>query len=135
MRAARLVLGAAGLAALAWGLVLVGGLGSQLVAVTVWVVGGIVVHDAVLAPVVIGLGLLAVARAPSWLRVPLVGLLVVLGPLTLVAVPVLGRFGARSDNPTLLDRPYWTGYLAVVALAVLATGAAAARSRATTRQP
>ncbi len=135
MRAARLVLGAAGLAALAWGLVLVGGLGSQLVAVTVWVVGGIVVHDAVLAPVVIGLGLLAVARAPSWLRVPLVGLLVVLGPLTLVAVPVLGRFGARSDNSTLLDRPYWTGYLAVVALAVLATGAAAARSRATTRQP
>ena len=92
-------------------------------------------HDAVLAPVVIGLGLLAVARAPSWLRVPLVGLLVVLGPLTLVAVPVLGRFGARSDNSTLLDRPYWTGYLAVVALAVLATGAAAARSRATTRQP
>ena len=136
MRVARLGLGAVGLAALAWGLLLVGGLGSQLVAVLVWLAGGIVVHDGLLAPVVIGLGLLAAARAPSWLRVPLIGLLVVLGPLTLVAVPVLGRFGARYDNPTLLDRPYWAGYLAVVVLAVVAAGAVAARRRAAaTRQP
>ncbi len=34
---------------------------------------------------------------------------VVLGSVTLLAVPVLGRFGERSDNPTLLDRNYTAG--------------------------
>ncbi|MBM6403364.1 hypothetical protein JQN72_03795 [Phycicoccus sp. CSK15P-2] len=129
MRAARAALGAVGLGLLAYGLVLAVGLGPQLVNVLVWFVGGVVAHDGVLAPVVIVLGVLAATRAPAWLRPALVGLLVVLGPLTLVAVPVLGRFGARPDNPTLLDRPYWAGYLAVAALAVLAAGALAVRRR------
>lgn len=125
------MLGAAGVAALGWGLLLVAGLGAQVLGVVVWAVAGIVGHDAVIAPLVVGLGALAAARVPPWLRRSLVGLLVVLGPLTLVAVPVLGRFGARADNPTLLDRPYWAGYLAVVALAlvVAAVGAARRRSR------
>jgi len=33
-----------------------------------------------------------------------------------VAVPVLGGFGARPDNPTLHDRPYAAGWLVVAAL-------------------
>ncbi len=36
----------------------------------------------------------------------------------LVGVPVLGRFGAKADNPTLLDRPYWLGYAVIVAVVV-----------------
>jgi hypothetical protein len=51
---------------------------------------------------------------------------VVWGGVTLMAVPVLGRFGARPDNPTLLDRPYlgtWVA-LSVVTLAVVATAGA-----------
>ncbi len=133
MRGVRLGLGAAGVAALAWGLVLLWGLGPQLLAVVVWLVGGIVLHDGLLAPLVIGLGLLAATRVPAWLRVPLVGLVVVLGPLTLAAVPVLGRFGARYDNRTLLDRPYWAGYLAVAVLAALVAAAVAARRRGAAR--
>ncbi|GIL36498.1 hypothetical protein [Phycicoccus sp. DTK01] len=129
MRAARLALGALGLAALAWGLLLVADLGPQVVDVLVWVVGGVLAHDAVLAPVVVGLGALLALVAPPWLRPPLVRLLVVLGPLTLVAVPVLGRFGARPDNPTLLDRPYTTGWLVIAAVAVLLTVVAALRAR------
>ncbi|WP_404351573.1 hypothetical protein LG324_02605 [Phycicoccus jejuensis] len=129
MRAARLALGALGLAALAWGLLLVADLGPQFVDVLVWVVGGVLAHDAVLAPVVVGLGALLALVVPPWLRPPLVGLLVVLGPLTLVAVPVLGRFGARPDNPTLLDRPYTTGWLVIAAVAVLLTVVAALRAR------
>ncbi|WP_299443998.1 hypothetical protein [uncultured Phycicoccus sp.] len=129
MKAARIALGGAGAAALAWGLLLLAGLGPQVLAVAVWAVGGIVGHDAVIAPLVVVVGALAAARVPGWLRPVLVGLLVVLGPLTLVAVPVLGRFGARVDNPTLLDRPYWAGYLAVVALALVVTAALALRRR------
>jgi hypothetical protein len=74
----------------------------------------------------------AAVHAPVWRRTPLLWALVVLGPLTLVAVPVLGRFGAKADNPTLLDRPYWLGYAVVVGLvlAFTAVGAAARRRHA-----
>ena len=131
MTAVRTVLGALGILVLGWGLVLLAGLGvAQVVAVATWVVGGIVLHDAVLAPVVVVLGLGAAARVPDRLRTPLVGALVVLGPLTLLAIPVLGRYGARPDNPTLLDRPYWSGYLAIVALVIIATAVGAARRKA-----
>jgi hypothetical protein len=52
-----------------------------------------------------------------------------------VAIPVLGRFGARPDNPTLLDRPYLTGWLVVAGLTlgwVLLMSVLGARSRRTT---
>jgi peptidoglycan/LPS O-acetylase OafA/YrhL len=124
MRAARLGVGALGVAATAYGLVLLLGLGTdQLVAVLVWVVGGIVAHDGLLAPLVVALGVLAAVRAPSSWRTPLLWVLVVLGPLSLVAVPVLGRFGAKVDNPTLLDRPYWLGHAVVVTLVLASTTA------------
>ncbi len=130
MRATRIGLGVLGLVATAYGLLLVVGLGSgQPGSVLVWVVGGVLLHDAVLAPLVVVLGVLAVmSTSRSW-RIPLVWALVVLGPLTLVAVPVLGRFGARADNPTLLDRPYWAGYVVVVTLVLILVVAAARRRR------
>jgi hypothetical protein len=40
----------------------------------------------------------------------------VLATTTLLAVPVLGRFGARVDNPTLLDRNYVVGWLVLAML-------------------
>ena len=67
------------------------------------------------APLVVLAGLAVALRLPGPWRRALLWFVVVLGPVTLVAVPVLGRFGARPDNPTLLDRPYLLGY-AVVAL-------------------
>jgi hypothetical protein len=92
--------------------------------------GGVVLHDFVLAPVVVGIGVLAARLAPTAWRAPMVVGLVVWGGLTLMAVPVLGRFGALSDNPTLLDRPYlasWAVGTAVVVLAVAAAGVLRAR--------
>jgi hypothetical protein len=50
--------------------------------------------------------------------------LVILVPLTLLAVPELGRFGARADRPTLLDRNYWLGWSVLVTLVVVAVAAA-----------
>jgi hypothetical protein len=134
MTVARVALGVAGAAAAAYGLYLLLGQPLDRAGNTVlWAAGGVVAHDAVIAPIVVALGVLVVTRAPGWLRVPLVRLLVVLGPLTLVAVPVLGRFGARADNPTLLDRPYWAGYLGIVAVALALTAADALRRRARER--
>jgi hypothetical protein len=61
---------------------------------------------------------------PRAARAPAVVGFVVLGTLTLLAVPVLGRFGARADNPTLLDRSYWAGWLVLAALTLVAVLAA-----------
>ena len=48
----------------------------------------------------------------------MVVVLVILVPVTLAGIPELGRFGARADNPTLLDRHYWLGWSVMVTLVV-----------------
>ena len=84
-----------------------------------WLVGGVVLHDGVLVPLTIGAGVVAAALLPGWLRPAAVAAGVVLGTVTVMAMPVLGRFGARPDNPTLLDRDYTTGWV-IFASCVLA---------------
>ena len=95
-----------------------------LLEVGIWMAVGVVVHDFVLAPLLIGVGVL-VPRLPAAVRESAAVGLVVLGSVTLLAVPVLGRFGVEADNPTLFDRPYAAGW-AVLAGLVLAGVAAAA---------
>lgn len=131
MSALRLVLGALGVAAGVYGAWSLRGVEwADWPSLLAYLAGGVVLHDVVLAPVVVGIGVLAARLAPSSWRAPMVVGLVVWGGLTLMAVPVLGRFGALSDNPTLLDRPYlasWAAGTAIVALAVAAAGVARAR--------
>lgn len=104
--------------------------GDQLVNAATWLAAGVVLHDFVLAPVVLGLVALGARVAPVAARVPLAGALVVLGSVTLLAIPVLGRFGARPDNPTLLDRDYTVGWLALAGVVLLgAVVAGLVRSR------
>jgi len=88
----------------------------NLTATLVWLAGGVILHDAVLAPATIAVAALGTALLPTWLRAPAAGGLLVLGTVTLTAVPVLGGFGALEDNPTLLDRDYATGWLVLLAL-------------------
>lgn len=129
----RVTLGVVGVAAAAYGVVRLLDLGwSNTRATLVWLVGGVVLHDAVFAPVVLAVALLAVRVAPRERLAPLVVGLVVLVPVTLLAVPELGRFGARADRPTLLDRNYWAGWWVMVALVIAAVGIGAlVRSRRT----
>lgn len=106
--------------------------GDALVAAATWLVVGVVLHDAVLVPLVLATGWLAARRLPDRWRRPATVAVVVLGPLTLLAVPVLGRFGAREDNPTLLDRPYvvaWLALVAATAAVVVAVGFVRGRVR------
>ena len=116
----RLALLVAGLAAAAYGALLLLERGwANLQATVIWLVGGVLLHDAVLAPLTIAVAWVAVRLLRPDRRAPWVVGLVLLGPLTLLAVPVLGRFGARPDNPTLLDRNYWAGWSVVVGVVVL----------------
>jgi cytochrome b561 len=100
-----------------------------------WLVGGVVLHDGVFSVLVLGVALVAVRLVPRDRLAPWVVGLVILVPVTLAGIPELGRFGARPDNPTLLDRHYWLGWSAMATLVVLGVlvGAVASRRRTPVR--
>jgi hypothetical protein len=131
MRALRFSLGAVGVVLTLVGVWhLLGNGFADLAATVVWLAGGVVAHDALIAPLVVLLGVGLLPRLPSWGRGPAVAGFVVLLTVTLTAVPVLGRFGAKPDDPWLLPRPYgalWLGFTLVVVAAVV--GASVLRRR------
>lgn len=98
---------------------------TDLLSVAVWFTGGILLHDAVFAPLCAVGGVGARRILPrSWWASGACGAVCTVA-LVLIAAPVLGRSRAMSDNPTVLDRNYVAGlFVAVVivwALVVLAT--------------
>lgn len=93
----------------------------DLVDAVLWLAGGVVLHDAVVAPLTILLTVALARVVPEAWRSRVTVAAVVLLTVTALAVPVLGRFGARSDNPSLLDRDYVGGWLVLAALVLVAT--------------
>lgn len=133
MSAVRAVVGAMGLAVLVWGLRLLLGLDrNDLLDAGLWLAGGVVVHDFVLAPLVVLVGYVVARLLPTWARAAVTAAVVVLAMLTLSALPVLGRFGAKADDPYLLNRQYLAWWCVVAASLVLGAcvGALLARRRA-----
>ncbi len=86
-----------------------------------WLAGGVLVHDAIIAPITLLVTLVAGRLVPAPARTRVLVGLVVLATVTVTAIPVLGRWGARPDNPTLLDRNYVAGWLVFAALVLLGT--------------
>ncbi|MEP7092227.1 MAG: hypothetical protein ABI776_19145 [Nocardioidaceae bacterium] len=124
MRLTRGLLGAAGIVLVLIGAYhLVGTSFPDGVNIVLWLAGGVLAHDAVIAPLVVLLAVAVLPRLPSWSRAPVVAGFVVLGSASLLAIPAIGRFGARVDVPSLLNRPYgalWVLFAALVLLVVLA---------------
>ena len=78
--------------------------------------GGPLIVDLIAVPIVVvaGVGIGRVVPR-TWRRyAAAASALTVL--VTLVAFPFLTALGRRPDNPSLLDRNYWAGYLAVLGL-------------------
>ncbi|EGD45371.1 hypothetical protein NBCG_00273 [Nocardioidaceae bacterium Broad-1] len=119
LRGGLIGLGTVGMAYGAWLMLTRQDLG-QIVEVVVWLAAAVVIHDGILAPAVLALGWLGGRLLPRAVARGAVTVLVLLGPTVLVAIPVLGRFGAKPDNPTLLDRDYTQGLLAFALLCVCA---------------
>ncbi len=92
----------------------------QLTNAAIWLIVGVVLHDGVIALLTLALAAAVVPRVPVPARAPVAVGFVVLGTATLFAVPVLGRFGARPDNATLLDRNYTAGWLVLSGLVLAA---------------
>lgn len=99
-----------------------------------WFVGGLAVHDFVLVPAVLAVGLLVRRAFPSGVRGPVQAGLLASAVLVLVSVPVLTGYGRASQqgNPSLLPFDYVPNLLGVLALvwAVTAVVAVAAVLRA-----
>jgi hypothetical protein len=120
MRTSRIVVGLLGVAAATYGAVHLLDLGGDnLVATLVWVVAGVALHDGLLAPVCIVAGAVLLRLTHRGPPAPVVVGTIVLGTVSLAAVPVLGRFGARADNATLLDRSYVAGWFAFAGVVVV----------------
>jgi hypothetical protein len=115
-RAVRVALAAAGAAIAGYGLWLLSHRQSELVGVVGWLAGGVLAHDAVIAPLTIVISAIGLRLLPARARGPVTAGFVVLGTVTLTAIPVLLSLGARPDNLTLLDRHYGVGWLVLAAV-------------------
>jgi len=94
-----------------------------------WVLGPVFVHDAIIAPLLLGLVWLGHRVLPRYAQAPALVALVVCVAITAVAGSVLTRAGARPDNPSLLDRNYVAGWLLAIALTLAIAAIAAAVNR------
>ena len=97
-----------------------------------WLVVAVAVHDCVVAPLTVGVGV-TLARVPPRARRYVQGALVVGALVTVVAVPLIGRRGTQPSVKALLLRDY-AGNLALVlglvaAVALLLYAARVVRER------
>ncbi|WTO80493.1 hypothetical protein OG729_05810 [Streptomyces sp. NBC_00210] len=111
-----MVTGALGIVLMAVGATLLA-TGGQIKDVALWLAGAIVLNDGIIAPLVLGIGLL-LAAVPA--RGTVRGALVVAGCLTMVALPVLLRPG-RPTNPSALPLDYLRNWLLVLAAVAVLT--------------
>lgn len=96
-------------------LVTTGGFG-RLVDVGLWVVGLDLVHDLAFAPVATLVAIVVVALLPGRFRAPVLAGLGASAVVLLVAWPLLGGYGRRADNPTILPRDYGSAVMIVLAI-------------------
>jgi hypothetical protein len=130
----RLLIGAVGLAMAAFGALRFLQLDfPDIVNAFLWLAAGVAIHDGIIAPLTIAVVVLGNRVVPPKLRVRVTVALLVLATVTVTAIPVLGAFGARPDNPTLLPRDYLGGWLVFAVLVLLAVLAAGPVTRALRR--
>jgi hypothetical protein len=123
----RALFAVAGLAALAWGawLALDVAASHDAIQAALWFVGGPVVHDGLVAPVVGITGLVLARYVPAAWRVPISVGAVLSAVLALLTIPLLWRPFGVAANPGLHDRNYVLGLsiaLGVVWLGVVVAG-------------
>lgn len=91
-----------------------------------WFIGGAILHDALLAPLVFIVGGLVARVAPATLRAVAAAVFVVAGGVSLYAVPALFGDGRESANPSMLPNQEPRNVVLVLAAIVLVGIAGAA---------
>ncbi|WP_280353443.1 hypothetical protein [Nocardia otitidiscaviarum] len=82
---------------------------TDMISIVFWFAGGILVHDAVFAPLCAIIGTAGRRVLPPHAWAPAACGAVATVTLLLIAVPVLAPGVANADNPTIRDRPYLLG--------------------------
>ena len=117
---------AVGLALLAWGAyVMVDTVAlPRITGLAIWIVAAIILHDAILAPILFGTGLLlrrAGQSVPGTVIAVVQGVLVVGSMMSLIVVPILVAQNFTPNNPTILPLNYGLN-LGIFWLVLLALG-------------
>jgi len=119
MSTARFALGGLGVTAAVWGVWLLSDDGfDRLLSTALWLAGGIAVHDFVLAPVVVAIGVVAARALPGKHRAVAAIAFLVWGTLTIAVTNVLTGQGGKPDLDSLLNRPYGSAWLMLTGLAL-----------------
>lgn len=145
MKAARIVLVVVGVLVIAFGAyVLVTSVSPKRIGgLAAWLLGAVVLHDAILSPFVVGAGLLlrrAGRSLRAWVLVVVQAAIVLGSVLALVVLPEIAAKRHGQKNPTILPFDYGTrlliveGVLLLVVVAVLVVGVVRAR-RSVVRDP
>lgn len=89
-----------------------------------FVVGGALLHDLLVAPVVILVGVLIARAVPARARVPVQVALVVSGVVALFSWPLVRGYGLAANNPTSLPHNYGLNLLIILGVVWAVAGAA-----------
>ncbi|MCD9199935.1 hypothetical protein [Aeromicrobium wangtongii] len=135
MRVLRGLLIAIGLGCIGWGGWLMRDFTrEQLTSEAFWLAGGVVLHDAVLAPLAVLIGALGARLLPRGFRRSAATAFCVWGTLTIAFLPVLSGEGGKAGNDTILGRPYLLSWIVMtLLLAAYAVGAGLRRRKVTAR--
>lgn len=79
-----------------------------------YVIGALVVHDGIVAPLGCLAGVVIARAAPGWLRAPLQTALLMSALIAIAAVPVVGEFGRLATNRTILPAADYAANLLIV---------------------
>ncbi|MDQ3155895.1 MAG: hypothetical protein M3Q98_04110 [Actinomycetota bacterium] len=101
----------------------------QLLSAVIWLAGGVVAHDGILAPFVVGAGVVLARVTPAYARKPVTVGLILWGTVTLAVANVLSGQGGKPDNDTVLDRPYLMTWLILTIIVFLGIAAYAGLMR------
>ncbi len=136
MRLVRALLLLAGVGFGLWGVWLMRGFTSeQLISMGTWLAGGVILHDAVIAPVTVLLGIVTARLLPGRPRAVVAIAFLVWATLTVTFVNVLSGQGGKPDNDTVLNRPYGLSWIVLTAVIVVAAVFVAFRGARGSRKP
>jgi hypothetical protein len=102
--------------------------GKQLTSEGFWLAGGVVLHDAVLAPIVVVIGFGASRLLPGHFRAATATAFLIWGTLTIAFLPTLSGKGGKAGNHTILGQPYVLTWL-LMTVAVFGLAAVVAHLR------
>jgi uncharacterized membrane protein len=107
----------------------------QLISMGTWLAGGVIVHDAVIAPVTVLLGVVAARLLPGRTRSVAAIAFLVWATLTVAFANVRSGQGGKPDNDTVRHRPYGLSWLILTIAVVIAAVSVARRHPRALQEP